>query len=177
MIPAMHFGLLFYQVHQRTTLGETSSSSLMQKACHWGMPSSQRAVWEEEESLILHKVWGSETLRVLLFFYLFQDFPEVIVSLRIPIRWVTLSKYLLQSFNCYSHLWEELKCKWQMDDGCRKGWEGKLWVDPITSKGSATLPRKCVRSWDIAIVGIKLPALFNTKYLAASPLIRNSEEK
>lgn len=57
------------------------------------------------------------------------------------------------------------------------GWEGSLQVDQITSKGSATLPRKCVRSWDIAIVGIKLPALFSTKYLAATPLMSCSEER
>lgn len=108
--------------------------------------------------------------------YRFQDFLEVIVSLPVPVRSVTFGKHLLQSFSCYSYLWEE-KVQVQVDDGCKKGLEGKLWVDPITSKGSATLPRKCARSWDIATVGIKLPASFNTKYLAASPLIRDSAEK
>lgn len=179
MIPAKHFGWRFYQVHQRTTLGQTSSSSPMQKVCHWRMPSNRRAVWEEQESLILHNFWGSNTLEIFfsLRIYRFQDFLEVIVSVPVPVRRVTFGKHLLQSFNCYSHLWEEVKCKCQLDDGCKKGWERKLWVDQITSKGSATFPRKCVRSWDIATVGIKLPALFNTKYLAASPLIRSSEEK
>lgn len=133
----------------------------------------------EKSKKVLQNFWGSNTSEIFfsLRIYRFQDFLEVIVSLPVPVRRVTFSKHLLQSFNGYSHLWEEVKCKCQLDDGCKKGWEGKLWVDPITSKGLATLPRKCVRSWDIATVGIKLPALFNTKYLAAIPLIRSSEEK
>lgn len=118
----MHFGWHFYRVHQRTTLGQTSSGSLMQKVCHWRMPSSQRAVREEEESLILCNIWGSNILEIFfsLRIYRFQDFLEVIVSLPVPVRRVTFSKHLLQSFNCYSHLWEEAKCKCQLDDGCKK---------------------------------------------------------
>lgn len=179
MIPAMHFGWRFYQVHRRTALGQTSSRSLRQKVCHWRMPSSQKAASGEEESLILHNIRANNTLTIFFSqrIYPFQDFLEIVVCFPVPIRRVAFfSKYLLQSFNCYSHLWEEVKYKCQLHDG-HKGWEGNLQVDQITSKGSATLPRKYVRSWDVATVGIKLPALFNTKYLAAIPLMRSSEER
>lgn len=56
MIPAVHFGWQFCPVHQRTPLGQTSSSKPMQKVCHWRMTSSRRAAREDEESLILHNI-------------------------------------------------------------------------------------------------------------------------
>lgn len=136
MIPAMHFGWRFYRVHRRTTLGQIPSGSLMQKVCHWRMPSSQKAAWEEEESLILLNIWGNYALEIFFSprIYRFQDFLEIIVSLPVPVRRITFSKHLLHSFNRYSHLWEEAKFKCQLDDGCKKEWERKLWVDQLPPK-------------------------------------------
>lgn len=89
-----------------------------------------RELHEKRKKVWLFVTFGKpvpDRFSFFLIIYRFQDFPEVIVSLPVPVRRVTFSKHLLQSFNCYSHLWDEAKCKCQLDDGPVKVWGANCW--------------------------------------------------